>query len=317
MTQTLGEKIAVCMLTYNHAHLIESTLESILEQSITSYEVIVSDDCSTDGTWEILLEFSARDSRIKAVRTPHNLGMSGNGNYVVKQTERPYIALLHHDDIYSPDLLEKWAGVLERNPRASFVFNPYGVYGSELIYGEKMPGESFDGRWLLDNYLLPRWGCIVRGTAMIRRSAFQQVGGLREQFGLLGDVDLWMQLARYWDVGYVDEAIIHIRQERPDDYPEDYKENNWSWRRRALLYEIHATNRLELYDLCNIVDRWQWWKFRLRLSVETAKWLIYGVVRRKPEIITTSALSNTAYDLFPLRVLRRGLQVLYSLFTKS
>ncbi|MBC7489461.1 MAG: glycosyltransferase family 2 protein, partial [Glaciimonas sp.] len=226
---SLAEKISVCLLTYNHVEIIESTLKTILDQTITGYEVIVSDDCSTDGSWELILKLAAADARIKPFRTPHNMSMPGNANFAVKQSARPYIALLHHDDLYRNDLLEKWAGVLDRHANAAFVFNSYAVYKNSFIYQEAMPGECIEGRWLLEEYLLPRWGCAVRGTAMIRRSTWEKVGGMREQFGLLSDVDLWMRLAMHWQVGYVAEPVITVRQQRPSDYPDEYKEIIWSW----------------------------------------------------------------------------------------
>ena len=308
MTKNIGAKISVCLLTYNHIAVIESTLTTILDQTISGYEVIVSDDCSTDGTWERILELAAADARIKPVRTPGNLGMPGNANYAAAQSDRPYIALLHHDDLYRKDMLEKWADVLDRHEDAAFVFNPYGVYQSDFIYQEAMPGECIDGHWLLDQYLLPRWGCAVRGTAMIRRSAWDKVGGMREQFGLLSDVDLWMRLAMRWHVGYVAEPVITVRHQRPEDYPDDYKEANWSWRRQRFLYQIHAANRLAYYNLNKLTGRLKWLGFRLRLSRETAKWLLYAVVRRKPTMITSSHDSVTPYDLWPLRLLRWALQ---------
>lgn len=308
MSNRGGENIAVCLLTYNHVEVIESTLRSILDQSIDGYEVIVSDDCSTDGTWEKILELATEDKRIKPVRTPHNMGMPGNANFAVAQSARPYIALLHHDDLYRNDLLEKWAGVLDRHPDVAFVFNPYGVFESDFVYQEPMPGEWIDGEWLLRNYLFPRWGCAVRGTAMIRRSAWVQVGGMREQFGLLGDVDLWMRLAMRCPVGYVPEPVITVRHQRPDYYPDIYTARSWSWRRQRFLYEIHASNTLDYLNLNTLWGRLQWWRFRLRLSFETSKWLIYAVVRKKPEMITASHESVTRYDLWPLRVLRSILQ---------
>ena len=100
MNKYIGEKISVCLLTYYHVKAIESTLQSILDQTITGYEVIVSDDCSTDGTWERILELAAKDARIQSIRTPHNMGMPGNANFAVSQSIRPYIALFHHDDLY-------------------------------------------------------------------------------------------------------------------------------------------------------------------------------------------------------------------------
>jgi glycosyltransferase involved in cell wall biosynthesis len=59
-------------LTYNHVDVIGSTLDSILDQTITGYEVVVSDDCLTDGTWERILEMARGDERIRPIRTPHS-----------------------------------------------------------------------------------------------------------------------------------------------------------------------------------------------------------------------------------------------------
>lgn len=301
----IGAKIAVCLLTYNHVEVIESTLRTILHQTITGYSVIVSDDCSTDGTWEQILELAAKDERIIPVRTPHNMGMPGNANFAVEHTERPYIALLHHDDLYRKDLLEKWAGVLDRHSNTAFVFNPYGVFESNYIYQEPMPGECIDGEWLLNRYLFARWGCVVRGTAMIRREAWKQVGGMRAQFGLLADIDMWMRLAMIGAVGYVVEPIITVRHQRPSYYPDIYAGSDWSWQRQRFLYEIHASNRLDYLKLNTVVGRLQWWGFRLKLSLETTKWLVYAVVRKKPMMIASSHDSVTEYDLWPLRLLRR------------
>ena len=306
MNSQLGEKISVCLLTYNHVDLIESTLQSILDQTITGYEVIVSDDCSTDGTWDRILDLAANDTRIKPIQTPENLGMAGNANFAVAQSSRPYIALLHHDDLYRNDLLEKWVEVLDKYQDVAFVFNSYGAYESDFILSEAIPSGLVNGRWLLEEYLFPRWGCVVRGTAMIRHSAWEKIGGLREQFGLLADVDLWMRLSMHWAVGYVSEPVIMVRQVRPDYYPDIYKyEAGWSWERRRYLYNIHAANRLEYFDLSTIGGRKKWWAFRLRLSLETAKWLSYAIIRRKWYMIETSSDSVTQYDLIWLQAFRR------------
>lgn len=312
MNTSIGEKISVCLLTYNHADVIESTLRSILDQTLTGYEVIVSDDCSTDGTWERILELAKEDARIEAVRTPRNMGMPGNANFAVAQCDRPYIAMLHHDDLYRRDLLEKWAGVLDRYSEAAFVFNPYRVFESDLIYQESMPGANIDGKWLLEEYLFARWGCVVRGTAMVRRKAWERVGGMREQFGLLADIDLWMRLTMRWRAGYVPEPIITVRHQRPSYYPDIYRGESWSWRRQRLLYEIHAANRLDYLKLNTLGGRLRWWGFRLKVSIETTKWLVYSVIKNKREMITSSHGSVTQYDLWPLRILRYLLQEMFS-----
>ncbi len=303
--------ISVCLLTYNHAHLIETTIDSIEEQNLKEFEIVISDDCSTDDTWSILQRRAKLNPNIRPIQTPTNLGMPGNANFAVSQTSNPYIALLHHDDLCRHDMLEKWLKIADKYPDVGFIFNPYGVDGNNYIYREKMPGDFIDGVWLLKNYLFPRWGCVIRGTALIKRDSWLAVGGMRPIYGLLADIDLWMRLSMHGPVGFVDEPIQILRQERPSDYPEEYKSNTWSWSRQLYLYQIHADNRLAYYDLTSIFGRLNWWKFRIRLSFETAKWLTYAVYKRKFQIIISSDESITVYDLFLLRLYRTMLKSLF------
>ena len=310
MTLSIGEKISVCLLTYNHVDVIGSTLESILDQTITGYEVVLSDDCSTDGTWERILEFAERDERIRPIRTPGNMGMPGNANFAVAQSDRPYIALLHHDDIYRRDLLEKWASILERFSDVGFVFNRYDTPTPENHKRSKFSEGRLEGSRFLEKILLARWDSPIRGTAMIRRLCWDRVGGMRERFNLVADVDLWMRLAAISHVGHVPERLISVRALRPDYYPDIYTFKNWHWRRHILVYELHALNRLSFLPPTTTKGRLQWWSFRLRLSYQTTKWLIYAIVKRRPQIIASSQESVTEYDLWPLRAFRRMLQLI-------
>lgn len=301
MTPAAGDPVSVCLLVYNHVGVLESTLDSVLAQSLTGFELIVSDDNSTDGSWELVRRRAAADRRITALRTPRNLGMPGNANFAVRHSTRPLLALLHHDDLYRPDLLEKWLGVMQRHPDIGFVFNSYAVYEQARTYEHPFVAERLDGKRFLERHLFPRWGCPVRGTAMIRRSHFDAIGGLREQFGLLADVDLWMRLAARADVGYVPEPLISVRHARPDDYPETYRTATWSWRRQRYLYDIHAQNRLEYFDPATLRGRRELLEFRTRLSLETAKWLSYALVRRNWPMLDDARGSVTRHDQLWLR----------------
>jgi glycosyltransferase involved in cell wall biosynthesis len=310
MSATIGEKISVCLLTYNHVDVISSTLESILTQTIDGYEVIVSDDCSTDGTWERILEMAGRDKRIRPIRTTRNLGMPGNANFAIAQSKRAYIALLHHDDIYREDLLEKWADILERYRGAGFVFNPYDQLNPERHYGPRLRQECVDGRWFLETRLFARWGCPVRGTAMIRRSSWDKVGGMREQYELIADVDLWMRLSSAYEVGYVSEPIIKVRHLRPSYYPDIYTfKETWHWRRVTLAYEVQGANRLAMWDLRTQKAKFKWWLFRAKVSFQTTKLLVYGLVKRRRDLLASSNESVTQYDMWPLCAFRRMLQL--------
>ena len=301
MSTTLGEKTSVCLLVYNHADLIESTLQSVLAQTLTGYELIISDDCSTDGTWERLQALAALDSRMTLIQTPFNMGMAHNANFAVRHSTRPYVAILHHDDLYRPDLLEKWCGVLERHPHAGFVFNQYGTFNSPRVDDAALPGEVVDGTWFLERRLLCRLGCPVRGTAMVRREAWNAVGGMRPEYDLLADVDLWMRLSAIRPVGYVAEPLICVRQQRPAGYPEIYK--SFSWLRQRYLFDIHAVNLRSHWDIKSLSGRLRWWVFRCRVTYETARWLVYALVRNRRDMLTSSHQSVTPYDFWPLPAL--------------
>ena len=306
MTLT-GEQLSVCLLTYDHAAIVESTLDSVLRQTLAGYELIISDDSSSDGTWEVVSRWAARHPRAVAMRTPRNLGMAGNANFALRRCARPYLALLHHDDLYRPDLLEKWLGVAGRHPDVGFVFNAYADEHGRPI-GDRFARERFDGREFLERHLLPRWGCPVRGTALISRRHLDALGGLREEFDLLADVDLWMRLAARAAVGYVDEPLIFVRQRRPEYYPAAYQGRSWSWRRQRYLYEIHARNRLEHYGLDSTRARLESLSFRTRLSLETAKWLSYALVRRRWPMIESAHESSTDHDQAWLRLYRQAVR---------
>lgn len=295
--------VSVCLLTYNHRHVIEQTIVSVLAQDYGPFEFIVSDDCSGDGTWETILQLAETHSIIRPIRTPRNLGMPGNANFAVGHCSGEYIALLHHDDLYASTLLTRWAEVLMRHPSIVFVCNDY-RYTSGRVRGLKLPENPINGDWFLRKQLLRNWGSPVRGTAMIRRRSWIEVDGLKEQFGLLADVDLWMRLAAMGDVGYVPEPLITVWHNRPVEYPKEYGGAGWSWERHRLLLQIHAANQRGRRVLQRSANPFGWWHFLLRLNLEQAKWLIYALFRRRWGMLKESGIGATPWDFLVTRLLR-------------
>lgn len=300
-------KVSVCLLTYNHEHTIESTLQSVLQQSYPDFELIVSDDRSSDSTHALLLGIAEREPRLRVLRPDKNLGMAGNANFAVAHARCDYVALLHHDDLYSPRLLEAWVDVLDRNPTAGFVSNGYRDFttGKALLHPF---GELNRGTHVLQHAMLPLWGSPVRGTAMIRKRCWDAVGGMRERFGLLADVDLWMRLLAKYDLGYVPEPLITVRQDRPQDYPEDYK--HWSWPRLKLGYEIYGTHHESFYGRASLRARAKQAVFRARVNADVLKWLGYAIVKKRRDILASSAEVANQYEYWPVAATRNLLRVL-------
>lgn len=300
----MSNKIAVCLLSFNHEKTISSVIDSLLAQSNTHFKFYISDDCSTDGTWQILEAYISKGLDLTLLKTPCNIGMAGNTNYAFQLIDAPYVALLHHDDICAPDLLTEWAGVLDRNPSVGFVFNQYGVYGSDFVYRERFESEVINGNKFIEDNLFSGWGCIVRGTAMIRKSFWDQVGGMQPKYGLLADIDLWMRLSMISDVGYVAKPLIYVQHARPDNYPEEYRSEVWSWKRLKFLYDIHADNFKKYWGCKTFLSKLRWVGFRLRLNLETMKWLLYAFIRSRQDMLITCQDSKTQYDFLILRMMR-------------
>ncbi len=98
--------ISVAMATYNGAKYIKEQINSILSQTIQSFELVISDDCSKDDTWRILQEYAASDSRIHIFRASENVGFKKNFEKAVSLCTGEYIALCDQDDIWHLDHLE-------------------------------------------------------------------------------------------------------------------------------------------------------------------------------------------------------------------
>jgi len=208
--------VSVCLVTYNRAQRLPRTIDSLLAQSFGDYEFIISDDCSTDGTQEICLEYARRDLRIQYRRNERNLGMPGNLNASLQAASGDYLANLHDGDVYRNDLVAKWKAALDSMPTAGFVFNLYRVVnddGSVKLYDAGYPS-LVPGRELARR-LLSLWDSCVFGTVMARRSVYEQVGWFDPQFGNFSDVDMWLRIAAEHDVAYVDEPLMDLMPRDP------------------------------------------------------------------------------------------------------
>src|SRR6476469_7775558 len=93
-------KVSVCVATYNQGRYLHQALQSILDQTMQDFEIIVSDDASTDDTPAIMAEVTAGayGARVRYVRQPHNVGIAENRNRCLALARGQYIAWLDSDD---------------------------------------------------------------------------------------------------------------------------------------------------------------------------------------------------------------------------
>lgn len=105
-TQSLRPLISVVMATYNGELYLEEQLRSIIGQSYTNFELIIVDDCSTDGTRDILARYQAQDKRIRCVMNAINAGANPTFEQALRLTQGDLVAISDQDDIWRPNKLE-------------------------------------------------------------------------------------------------------------------------------------------------------------------------------------------------------------------
>lgn len=110
---TITPTVSIGMPVYNAANYIEQTIESILVQTFTDFELIISDNCSTDETPQIVKRFMARDKRIRYHRNQQNIGANRNFNLVATMGRGKYFKWSAHDDLIKPTYLERCVALLE------------------------------------------------------------------------------------------------------------------------------------------------------------------------------------------------------------
>lgn len=99
--------VSVIMPTYNAAHWVAESIDSILSQTYSNWELIITDDCSTDNTRDILKTYEQKDQRIKIIYAETNLGAGHTRNKCIEHAQGRYIAFCDSDDRWMPQKLEK------------------------------------------------------------------------------------------------------------------------------------------------------------------------------------------------------------------
>ncbi len=110
------------MPVYNGENYLREAITSLLAQTFTDFELIISDNASTDATQAICEEFAAQDSRIRYFRGEQNHGASWNHSFVIDKARAPLFKLAAHDDVCLPTQLERCVAALDANPKAQLAY---------------------------------------------------------------------------------------------------------------------------------------------------------------------------------------------------
>ncbi len=202
-------EVSVIIPGYNSGRYIDETLRSARAQTLTSIEIIVVDDGSTDDTVDIAKRH-ASDPRVRVI-SQANAGIASVRNHGIRVARAPWIALLDADDVALPERLDRQIAFLERHPDLALLGTHgwrIGSEGHELGVIDLGPLSPEHFTKLRESgeaiYLLP-------SSAMFKRDIVMSLGGFRGSAGVADDVDLWTRMADHNLILTLPERLVRYR----------------------------------------------------------------------------------------------------------
>jgi glycosyltransferase involved in cell wall biosynthesis len=206
--------VSVTICTYNSLRHIDETLHSVFAQTFQDFEIVVVDDGSTDGTADVI-ERLYPDPRITIVRQ-RNQTLRVARPVAVAHAKGEFIAFLDHDDVWLPTKLERQIGAARAAPEAALIFSDcllIDASGQALgRLSDQFDFGSIDLRGTRAHLELLRRGCFVAyPTAFARTAAVRAVGGFNQTWQYVSDYDLWLRLARRYELRCIREPLAKYR----------------------------------------------------------------------------------------------------------
>ena len=209
-------KVSVLIPTYNYARYLSEAIDSVLEQHCTDFEVIVSDDASTDESADILQACALRDPRIRLTLQRQNLGMVANWNWCLHQARGEYVKFVFGDDrLAGRDALGRYVAMLENNPGAVMAASARLVLDEESlvsdVWSELGAAGVRSGRATIARALWADRNIIGEPTAVLfRRSAAMR--GFDEGLRQVVDLEMWFHLLMQGDLVFEPEPLCCFRR---------------------------------------------------------------------------------------------------------
>lgn len=198
-----GKLVSIIMPSYNTGRYIKESIESVLAQTYENWELIIVDDCSTDGTDQVIAPFLA-DDRIRCFKNRENSGAAVSRNRALREARGEWIAFLDSDDLWLPEKLEKQVRFMEENACA-FSYHAYEkIDESSQPLGRRVSGPGTITKRGMYRYGYP--GCL---TVMYdaRRIGLIQIKDIKKN----NDYAMWLMACKKADCRFLPESLAAYR----------------------------------------------------------------------------------------------------------
>ena len=225
-------RVSIVVPAFNRDHLLGATLDSVLAQTLTDWELVVFDDGSTDSTADVAARYARSDPRITVATGPNGGVASARNRGVALTNEKtPFVAFLDSDDLWEHDTLQTLVDALEADPMLVAVHSVARCIdsGGHLVDGDDLPDRMRARRGYRNGRVIDRssdepttfaelvyhnW-VLSPGTQLLRRDAFQRCAPFDLDTDPADDWDMAIRMSRHGDIGFVDRPLLNWR--RHDD----------------------------------------------------------------------------------------------------
>ncbi|MFO7258616.1 MAG: glycosyltransferase family 2 protein [Bacteroidota bacterium] len=200
--------VSIIMPTYNRAHLIGETIQSVIDQTYTNWELLVIDDGSEDGTEAVVTGFA--DSRILYDKLDHTGYIGKARNHGIKKSRGEYIAFLDSDDLWRPDKLEFQLKLLRQYPEARLIVSngeQFGPGASQLPEKEVL----FVGNLFRPQLANSRF-CMLTSSWVFMKNVIEEIGLLDENTRTTRDIHYFYRMSYRFTGIFTNERLITIRK---------------------------------------------------------------------------------------------------------
>ena len=292
--------VSVKMITYNHAPFIAQAIEGVLQQKTNfPFELVIGEDCSTDGTREIVFKYQQKyPDIIRVITSEKNVGMKKNGYRTTKACRGKYIALCEGDDYWhSPRKLKVQADYMEAHPECGAVHSSYDICNEDT--GELIKDYVNYKKWKVPNkidiyYILSERGngfWIHTCTVMTRRKLHEQIIESDPDIHqgdnyLMGDTQLWAELSMVSEIVYIPESLATYR------VLSESASNSRDEKRKCRFNKSNADVKLYLCKKYNLDEKYRikiesdWYYHALRLAFYERNAVLAEEVKYKKRTFT-------------------------------
>jgi len=208
-------RVSVVIKSYNHAAFVAQAIQSVLDQSFQDFEIVVTDDASTDGTADVIRAFA--DPRIRLDVFPENRGIPAAMNATLARARGGLIAILNSDDYALPGRLARQVSFLDAHPGVGAVFTmprTVGESGAQTAnfvdFRAALALPDFSRRSWLRRFFFGG-NLLCSPTAMIRHTAYQRAGDYDTRLTNLQDFDMWIRMCCDSAFHVMDEELTAFR----------------------------------------------------------------------------------------------------------